>query len=127
MEKYLQEKIIEDYVSAYNNFDIEGMLTNMHPDIQFSNIINGKTNLHTDGIKELRDQMLEANHYFKFREQKIISMIFRENEIEATIHFTGITAVDIPEGPKAGNTISLNGMSIFRFKNDKIIDIKDIS
>jgi len=49
------------------------------------------------------------------------------DEVEIGIAFTGVIAQDMPNGLKAGDTIRINGRSVFIFKDDKIISIKDES
>jgi hypothetical protein len=127
MKNKLYLGIIENYIQAYNQFDINGMLSDMHDEVRFENISNGEITLSTKGIIELRNQAEQAKKIFKEREQKITNITFYEDEVEVAIDYSGILAVDIPNGPKAGDKIELKGKSIFRFENDKIIELKDIS
>jgi ketosteroid isomerase-like protein len=121
------QKIIENYIDAYNSFDVDRMLSDMHEDIKFENISNGEVNLTTNGIEELRNQAEQAKQFFKVREQRIINIQFNADQVEVQIDYRGVLAVGIPNGPKIGDTIELKGMSIFRFKDNKIIELKDIS
>jgi hypothetical protein len=52
---------------------------------------------------------------------------FDENKAEVEISYTGILAIDLPNGLKSGSKIELRGQSIFTFQDDKIIKIEDIS
>jgi hypothetical protein len=45
---------IESYIRAYNGFDVEKMLSNLHENIEFENVSNGEVNLRTDGIAEFK-------------------------------------------------------------------------
>ena len=127
MRNELHQKIIENYIEAYNQFDIEGMLRDMHDEVRFENISNGEITLSTNGIIELRNQAKQAKELFKERKQKITNITFQSDEVEVDIDYTGIIAVDIPNGPKAGDKIELKGKSIFKFKSNKIIELKDVS
>jgi hypothetical protein len=122
-----KRRIIENYVAAYNNFDVENMLRDMDERVVFRNISDGTVNMQTNGIDELRRQAEETKAIFSHREQKITNLIFGEAEAEAAISYHGTLAVDLPEGLKAGSEIALDGKSIFRFEGDKIIGIDDIS
>jgi hypothetical protein len=122
-----KKRIIEDYVQAYNNFDVENMLKDMDERMVFRNISGGAVNLQTNGIDEFRKQAESAKELFSRREQKIIGLKFGETETEADISYRGTLAVDLPEGLKAGSEIALDGKSIFYFAGDKIIKIDDIS
>ena len=122
-----RKKIVESYVRAYNNFDIENMLKDMDEGVIFRNISGGAVNLTTNGIEELRKQAEYAKELFSEREQKITGLKFGENEVEVEIVYSGTLAADLPNGLKQGDKIELNGKSIFRFAGNKIIEIEDIS
>jgi hypothetical protein len=127
MESDLYQKIIENYINAYNNFDIDRMLSDMHDKVRFENSSNGEINLATNGIEELRNQAEQAKQLFNERTQTITDIKFSADQVEVQIDYRGILAVDFPSGPKIGDVIELKGSSIFRFKDNKIIELKDIS
>lgn len=122
-----RKKIVENYVRAYNNFDVENMLKDMDKRVVFRNITNGEVNLTTDGIDELRKQAETAKTLFSEREQKITGLKFGVDEVEAEIAYRGTLAADLPNGLKAGDRIELTGKSVFRFAGDKIVELEDIS
>ncbi|AKB15437.1 SnoaL-like domain-containing protein [Methanosarcina thermophila] len=123
----IYRKIIENYIDAYNSFDIDRMLSDMHDDIKFENISNGEVNLATNGIEELRNQAELASPLFKERKQTITDIKFTADQVEVRIDYSGILAVDLSNDLKIGDIIELKGSSIFKFKDDKIIELKDIS
>lgn len=125
--KESRQKIIENFIHAYNSFDIEGMCRDLHPDIGFEHIVNGEINLNTKGIIAFKKQAEEAKMYFTKREQKIAAINFDGDTIEVSIAYKGILARDLPNGLQAGDTLQLQGKSIYTFKEDKIIRIQDIS
>ncbi len=122
-----QKRIIENYIEAYNNFDVDKMLTNLHENIVFKNISNGEVNLTTSGISEFQTQAEQAKNLFSQREQKITEIRFEDDSAQVEIDYYGVFAVDLPNGLKAGDKIELKGKSIFRFKDEKIYEITDIS
>jgi len=123
----IYRKIIENYIDAYNSFDIDRMLSDMHDDIKFENISNGEVNLATNGIEELRNQAELARRLFRERKQTITDIKFNADRVEVKIDYRGILAVDFSNELKTGDVIELKGSSVFRFKDNKIIEIKDIS
>jgi ketosteroid isomerase-like protein len=127
MNNNLYQDIIENYIEAYNNFDIERMLADMHDNVRFENISGEEVNLITNGIAELKIQAEKARQYFKEREQKITDIRFRSHRVEIEIDYKGILAIDIPGGPKAGDKIELKGRSVFTFRGFKIIELQDIT
>lgn len=123
----IYRKIIENYIDAYNSFDIDRMLSDMHDDIKFENVSNGEVNLATNGIEELRNQAELARRLFRERKQTITDIKFNADRVEVKIDYRGILAVDFSNELKTGDVIELKGSSVFRFKDNKIIEIKDIS
>jgi ketosteroid isomerase-like protein len=119
--------IIQSYIEAYNNFDVEGMTEDLHENIVFKNIANQEVNLTTVGKAEFKNQANQAKQLFKSRKQTITSTIVNEDSFEIMIDYQGVIAIDLPNGMKENDEIKLVGKSIFSFENDKIIAITDIS
>ncbi|WP_299759882.1 nuclear transport factor 2 family protein [uncultured Pontibacter sp.] len=122
-----KRQIIENYVIAYNAFDVAGMSKHMHPDVVFENISDGITNLRILGISAFKQQAEAAAEYFLEREQQVKSINFNDDVAEAEINYSGIVAMDLPNGMKAGDKLTLSGKSIFYFEGDKISKLQDIS
>ena len=123
----IQKQIVEDYVNAYNNFDIDGMTINLDENIVFENISNGKVDLRTEGLIEFRKQAESAKQYFRQRKQTIESWAFRDRVVVIHILYNAILAIDLPNGMKSGDTLELKGRSTFEFENNKITKISDRS
>ena len=121
------QRIVENYIKAYNSFDTNGMLRDLHDEVLFENISHGQTTLTTHGIEAFKNQAESASKLFQKREQKITSMTTDGDTIEVQIEYTGIVANDLPNGLKAGDTINLTGKSTFVLKEGKISHIKDES
>lgn len=121
------KKIISGLIEAYNHFDVKKMLRDVHPMVQFQNISDGEITVEANGIDELRVQAEKARHYFTQREQKITDIRFEDDWVEVEIDYTAVLAVEFPNGLKPGDELKLKGKSIFRFEDEKIIEIKDIS
>ena len=120
-----QKEIVERYIEAYNNFDINVMLENLASDVQFENISDGEINLAIHGIEEFRVQAESAKTLFKERAQNIVSLQSMQNRVEVQIAYTGVLAKDLSNGLKKGDIINLNGKSTFIFTGGKISHIAD--
>lgn len=120
-------KIIDDYLCAYNTFDVEGMAACMHEDVRFENISNGEVTLATNGIAALRRQAELAGRYFAKRNQEVTAIQLFNERVEVEVRFSGVLAADLPNGQQAGDRIEIKGKSIFKFRGDKIIELTDIS
>lgn len=119
--------IIDQYIKAYNEFDIDGMLKNVHPDVEFKNIAGGEINVHIQGLDNLKKQAKDSTKLLKKREMHITEQKINGDSVENKIDFKAVLNVDIPDGPKAGELVKFKGESRFKFKGDKIISIEDIS
>jgi len=119
--------MVQRYVKAYNNFDVERMLVDMADDVKFENIVDGLVTLSIEGKEALKDQMENAKNLFSKRTQTISGIHYSKDYIEIRVDYSAIVAVDLPNGLKAGDPIELKGKSIFLFRDKKIIELKDIA
>lgn len=127
MKEKRMKRIIDEYIKAYNEFDVDGMIRNVHENMEFKNIANGEVNFELNGKNTFKKQIEQAFSIFKKREMKIIEQNFRDDLVENKIDFKGVLAMDISDELKKHNLIKLQSKSIFQFKNGKIISIKDIN
>ncbi len=119
--------MIADYISAYNRFDVNGMCRHLNMGIVFENRSGGNVDMRIEGIENFKKQAEAATAYFSERCQRIEKLSFINNMATAEIDYTGVPAMDLPNGMKKGETLNLKGISEFIFENDEIVSIKDIS
>lgn len=119
--------IIRRYIAAYNAFDIEAMLACLHDDVRFENIAGGVSNALTNGKPELARLARQSAGLFRTRCQTVRSLRFDGEKSIADIAFEAVLAQDIPDGPKAGETIAVRGTSTFTFRDGLIASILDES
>jgi ketosteroid isomerase-like protein len=125
-----QEKrdLISRYLSAYNSFDVEGMVEPLHPDIEFENVSGGEVDASASGIEAFRKMAEKATGLFASRRQTVTSFeVGEDGGISIRVAYEGTLAQDVSGGLSAGETISLEGRSEFRFKDGKIARIVDHS
>ena len=122
-----RERIINNYVNAYNNFDIDGMLTDLDQSVKFLNISSGEVNMTLNGLSAFKEQAIQAKDLFSIREQTIKSFKHFDDHAEIEIAYSAVLAIDLPNGLKRGDKLNINGKSTFKFSGDKIIEITDIS
>lgn len=127
MENKAVHAAIERYINAYNNFDVEGMLTVLHPEIEFKNITAGEVTLCIQGLAAFKSQAETVLPFFSSRKQTITGVQNDDEQTEVLIAYNAILAIDLPNGLKAGQQLELNGKSIFKLNDDLIISIADIS
>ncbi|MDQ6528900.1 nuclear transport factor 2 family protein [Flavobacterium sp. LHD-85] len=122
-----KEKIIQNYIEGYNQFDIDKMIADFDESVVFENIQNGETNMTLNGIKEFAAQAEKAKEYFSARKQTITSLIQDEITAIVEIDYYAVLAIDFPNGLKAGQELNMKGKSIFQFSDNKIVRLADMS
>ncbi|HEX3013615.1 MAG TPA: nuclear transport factor 2 family protein [Methanobacterium sp.] len=127
MKEKRMKRIIDEYILDYNNFNIDGMIKNLHRDMIFKNIAGDEVTLELNGKIAFKNQIEQAFGLFEKREMKIIEQKFDGDAVENRIDFKGVLAVAIPDGPKKYDLIKLQYNTTFRFKEGKIISIEDIN
>jgi len=121
------KEIIENYIEAYNAFDVTGMVQLLHREIVFRNYANGEMNTETNGIEEFRTLAEQSSQIFSSRRQTIVGCSASPNQVEIQIKYEGTIAVDLPNGLKAGDQLQLEGKSVFQLLDGKISLIEDYS
>lgn len=122
-----KRSLIERYLNAYNAFDIDGIISALHPNIEFKNISGGEVNATASGIDEFRKLADQSRGLFSMRKQTITSFEMKDDQAFIGVDYEGVLASDLPNGMKAGETLRLNGRSEFAFRDGKIYRITDIS
>lgn len=120
-------EIIENYIKAYNAFDIDAMVNLLHKEIVFKNFSNGKINTETKGIPAFRELAEKSSNVFSTRHQTIQDYRVADQHIAVHIDYEAILAVDLSPELKSGDKIELQGKSIFEIHEGKISLIEDYS
>ena len=118
-------KLVNDYLAAYTNFDIPGMLALLDPDIRFENYSKEQLTASATGISAFEELASQTAGIFSERDQVLQSLRIWPDHAIAMIAFRGKLAKGFPGGPSAGTVIEIQGRSEFSFKNGKIIKIVD--
>ncbi|MDM5279161.1 nuclear transport factor 2 family protein [Paenibacillus silvae] len=127
MENSKLKDLIEQYIKAYNASNIDGMINVLHESVHFKNITNGDVNAQTQGIEEFRVLAEQSAQIFSQRYQVVKSIAFTDDKAEVEIDYEGILSVDLPNGMKAGESVKLQGKSIYQMKDEKLVLIEDYS
>jgi hypothetical protein len=118
---------IERYIDAYNRFDVDGMLALLTPDVLFENVSDGQVTASASGIVAFRRLAEQGAALFSARRQTITTLKFLPASVVAGIAWSGVFAVDVPDGPAAGTAVELEGESEFGFAGERICRIVDRS
>ena len=122
-----REKIIKNYINAYNNFNIEKMLVDLDENIKFRNISNGITNMALNDSSSFKAQAEQSKNLFTKRTQTIIFWKHDDTVTEIEVDYKAVLAIDLPNGLNKGESLDMQGKSIFKFSGNKIIELTDIS
>ena len=110
-------EIIQNYIEAYNDRDIERMLTFVTEDVVFENISNTGQSMRFEGRQAMAEVVRLSGNAFSYRRQKLIKLILDGNLASAEVKFEAKAAVDLQTGAKAGDMIKLRGASFFEFRD----------
>lgn len=124
----MKEKIIQNYIDAYNDKDVDKMVENLSDDVLFENISNNEVTLSIQGKDAFREQAITALSYFSTRKQTVLDFKHNGNTTEIDIDYKAISAMDLPNGIKKGDTVNFQGKSVFEFSQDgRIVKLTDVS
>lgn len=118
---------VKAYVDHYNRQDIDGMLEQVADDVVFENISNSGGSMTLQGIDAMRQVTELGIQAFSYRRQRIVNLIEGDNKVAAEVVFTGMAALNLPNGIKQGETVELRGVTIFEFRNGKLSRVADYS
>ena len=122
-----KRSLVERYLAAYNAFDIGGMMELIHPNIEFKNVSGGEVNANASDAVEYRQLAKKSKELFRSRKQTILKFQSNADEASIEVAYEGVLASDLPNGMEAGETLHLNGQSVFTFRDGMNYRIKDVS
>ena len=127
VKKNQQRSRIDRYIQAYNTFDIDGMLAEVHAEIVFENVAGGEINATATGKAELRRLAEHSKGLFESRRLTVTRIADQGDQIFIDVDFSAVLAVDLPNGKRKGETLDLAGRTEFSFRDGLISKIVDIS
>lgn len=119
--------IIRRYITAYNTFDVDGMLGVLSNKVNFQNVQNGEVTAQTNGIDEFEQLARQSIDLFSERSQTIERVEECDNFTRLYVKYYGKIAEDLPNGMSAGEVIQLQGISEIEFTGERIASIRDVS
>jgi len=69
------KKIIRDYIIAYNNFDVPGMIRHLSDDVIFQNISKGEVTLEITGKEAFKKQLNRLRSYSRVGNRRLMTFI----------------------------------------------------
>ena len=127
MDTVAQRDLVDRYITAYNSFDIAGLMSTVHPRIEFRNVAGGKINATARGSGEFRVLAEQAAELFVERRQTIVAFSSSEGRAVIEVTWEAVLARDIAQFGLAGDRLTLKGRSEFEFRDGLIIRLIDES
>jgi hypothetical protein len=121
------KEIIHEFIMAYNSYDIDSMISLLHPEILFTNLSGGKVSVQTEGKEEFEKLARQSANVFKEREQKIISYEEANNKVNVEIQYRAKLEIDLPNGSKSSDNINMRSKSEYIIKDGLIYSVLDKS
>jgi ketosteroid isomerase-like protein len=118
---------IERFIAAYNAFDIDGMMAQLHPDCRFTSVSKGQTNAAAAGRVEFRALAERSAKLFSSRRQVVDGMYEEGDTVRVDVDYEAVAAVDISPEIPAGEALRLQGWSIYEFRDGLISRLTDFS
>jgi ketosteroid isomerase-like protein len=119
--------LIDRYLTAYNRFDVAGMIGVLHPDVVFRNVSGGQVTAAARGRDEFRALAEQARALFRERRQTVTGYGENGDSAWITIDYEGTLASDFGPALRAGDTLRLVGRSTFMFRDGLIAELVDES
>lgn len=121
------QDIISKYISCYNKRDIDGMLECVTEDVIVENISNNGKIVKFSGKDSMRHVVELSGNAFSYRRQTLKNLVDAGDKAAGEIEFEGTAAVDLPNGTKAGESVTLKGASFFEMRGGLLCRIADYS
>jgi hypothetical protein len=125
MDNEKKEIIIQNYLAAFNNFDLEGMMADFGEGILFKNVSKHHEELESYGITTFKKQAIFARKIFSSRKQLPLAFYHENERTLVDISYEATIGMDLPNGMKEGQKIQMSGKSIFEFEEGKITVLTD--
>jgi hypothetical protein len=127
MDNSWKKQVIEKYINAYNTFDTEKMVEQLHPGVEFMRISKSAVISKARGIDDFKELLEKNSSNFSSRKQKILKYSRKGDVTVVKTAFIGTLAVHLVSGFSAGATLRANKNIEFSFHNNKISRIKEVS
>jgi hypothetical protein len=118
---------IERYVAAYNARDVDAMLRNLTPDIVFENISNTTESVRTEGLAAFEALARQSVALLTARRQTITEVLRDGARLAVMVDYQATVAIDLPNGWKQGQVLTLRGVSFFELRDDLICRVVDFA
>jgi hypothetical protein len=118
-------QLVDRYIEAYNACDLDAMLALMDREVVFENYSQGVLTARAVGLAQLREMAEKSATLFRKRKQTVLTYAESGDAATVDIHFEATLAANLPNGLKTGQSLSLYGLTEFRFAHGLISHLRD--
>ena len=119
-------QIVDAYLRAYNDRDVDAMLACVSDDIVFENVSNSAPSLLIEGRTAFADLARGAAEAFISRRQSVRNCVIASGKVALEVDWEGTPRADMGK-LRAGVQVSIRGASFFVIDGDRIGRITDLS
>jgi steroid delta-isomerase-like uncharacterized protein len=106
--------IVERYVEAFNQRDVDGMLDCFTDDATYADLLLGETATGRDGLRTLFERMMSESGEVEWNIDRVVSA----GDVEMSEwRFRLVLGDAVPRS--AGRTVSLRGVSVFQLRDGR--------
>ncbi len=102
-----QKGLIERFIGAYNDFDVDRMVAFMHPNCVFQNVSGQEITASTKGLAEFRELAEQSKALFSSRCQNALRFEFQGEKVTVHIAFEGVLKANLPKGLSASGGFAI--------------------
>ena len=118
-----REKIITDFVSAYNEGNVKKLIHHLSADIKYENTSDKNVYMVINGISNIELQFSMAQDIFKYRNITIQTFIHYGVTTEVNINYKSELAIKLEQWRNLGSSADTSGKMLFTFEDDIITEI----
>lgn len=118
--------VIEWYMHAFNAYDIDGMLDQLHSDAHCLTIVDGTVTGGGEGAGPLRTYFAQESSLCSSRKKTVMEFYMRDEVVVLEISYSCVLAGNHPGGWQPGDTLIMEGVAEIRFAENKIVHLTEM-
>ncbi|MER2563565.1 MAG: nuclear transport factor 2 family protein [Myxococcaceae bacterium] len=119
--------VVQRYLESYNSLDVDSMIATVTDDVVFENLSNTSPPTRTEGKAQFEALARQTVGVFKSRRQTVVDAVVANDRVALRISFEAVIAVDLPNGWRTGQLITLTGATFIELRGALIARLSDLS
>lgn len=123
---HIEPKLVSDFIRHYSAFNWDGMVCLLHLNIRFVRICLGEVLIIAHGLNEFKTSEMASKSILHKRCITILKSFYNNNDYEVHASIRQLMKRHVFNPFKIHNSVHLQKRMIFRFRDNKIIELIDI-